>query len=457
MGWFPNRIIINHLLAYFKANRFFVVSVCLLHAVAFLAALHWKKFFMGDSAEYIYEALNIKNLFFCYSGNPAMPIEPEFMTQRQPLYPLFLMGVYVFTFNARVVVFLQNFSSIANMLWAREMFKSLGYNAKYDKLLLLFIACYPSQFINANTVAPDILLQTCTVVYMACFIKFYKQQQIKHLLWAGLALIAGMMVKPVLYPVAGLHIAFVIVSLLRRRAHMQRVIAAAILPLFFVLMYNRVNELRTGAFHFSSNQAFNAVYYFYPFVASKYGADSAEIFLHQERAAVAAYPEYRDRYAYANHRGRELIMDNFAPYLLFHVQNALRLFVEPGKAEIDLFTGRLTYGKLYSKHAGGFYAAWHSKQPGALRAYVAENPSLIAIVLVFFFNVLKVIGFLLFLRLREIPVFIRMFFMLTVCYFAVAAGPIAAPRYFLPVSLVVSCCAIVGLSRFRSFQSPQPA
>ena len=422
-----------------------------------MAALHWKQFCMGDSAEYVYEALNIKNLFFCYSGNPAMPIEPELMTQRQPLYPLFLMGVYLFSFNARVVVFLQNLISIFNILFAREMFKSLGYDAKYDKLLVLLIAFYPSQFINANTIAPDILLQTCTLLYISCGIKFYKQQKIKYLLWAGLALVAGMMVKPVLYPIALLHIVVAVVAVLRRPAHVQRVVAAAVLPFCFVLMYDRVNELRTGAFHFSSNQAFNAVYYFYPFVASTYGADSANVFLRKERAAVAAYPEFRDRYGYANKRGGELMKENLGPYLLFHIKHALGLFMEPGKAEMDLFTGRLTYGRLYSKQAGGFSAAWHSKQPGALRVYMANNPSLIAVFPVLLFNILKVIGLMLFLRLRGVPVFIRLFLVVMVGYFAFAAGPIAAPRYFLPVSLVVTCGAIVGLSRLRFTPSPKPA
>ena len=67
-----------------RRDKIFIGIIVLVHVVFFLLAYGYKRIYMGDSFEYIYEALNIKKYFFFYSGNPAMPIVPECMTQRQP-------------------------------------------------------------------------------------------------------------------------------------------------------------------------------------------------------------------------------------------------------------------------------------------------------------------------------------------------------------------------------------
>src|ERR1041385_4801955 len=94
-----------------RKDKIFIGVIALVHVAFFLVALCFKRIYMGDSFEYIYEAVNIKQYFFFYSGNPAMPIEPEFMTQRQPLYPLFLLFVYMFSVNNWIVIVLQNLLS----------------------------------------------------------------------------------------------------------------------------------------------------------------------------------------------------------------------------------------------------------------------------------------------------------------------------------------------------------
>ena len=97
------------------SGRRFVAVIALVHLVFFLLACYYRRIFMGDSFEYIYEAVNIKDALFFYSGNPAMPIEAEYMTQRQPLYPIFLLSVYFFSINNWVVLVLQNLLSIFNI------------------------------------------------------------------------------------------------------------------------------------------------------------------------------------------------------------------------------------------------------------------------------------------------------------------------------------------------------
>jgi hypothetical protein len=434
-------------------DKRFISVIALVHAVFFLLACCYKRIYMGDSFEYIYEALNIKNNFFFYSGNPALPIEPEYMTQRQPLYPFFLLLVYLFTTNNWIVLILQNLLSIFNIYYARKIFLQLGYQKKYDWLFLLLIIAYPAQFINANTIAPDILLQTFALLYFGNFISLFQTHERKYALRMSLALIAGMFVKPVLYPFALAHMLVMIAMMAYPKTKLRKVALAAILPMCAVLFYNSWNSARTGKFHFTSNQAFNASYYYYPFISQTQGADSANKFLQREREAYASIPEYKNRYEHANARGTELLKQNFFPYMLFHLKHSARIFIEPGKAEMDLFTGKLTYGKLYSKEQSGFFATWKDKGIAGMGEYFQKNTSMLFVIVVLLFNCIRAIGLLLFFTDKRTHWFIRLFAFIFISYFAVAAGPIANTRYFLPVSIIAIGCAVLGLLAYKEKRS----
>jgi len=425
-------------------DQLFIGIIVLVHVVFFLLACGYRHIYMGDSFEYIYEALNIKQYFFFYSGNPALPISPEYMTQRQPGYPLFLLCVYLFTVNNWVVLVLQNMLSVFNIYYCRKVLIRIGYDMKHDWLLLLLVIAYPSQFINANTIAPDILLQTFTLLYLGNFISFVREKQLKYALWMSLLLVAGMLVKPVLYPFAIVHILIVIIVAIRYKVSMQRPVLIAIVPFCAVLLYCYGNYMRTGKFHFTSNQSFNAIFYYYTWYSSKDGTKKADEFLVKERRTINSIPDYSERYDYANQRGMELLQQNFIPYLAFHLKNSARIFMEPGKAEMDLFTGRLTYGRLYSREQTGFFATWREKGWGGMNEYIRNNPSLPVVMVVLLFNCIRLVGLVMFFFRRNVHWLVRSFILVLLCYFAVAAGPIANTRYFLPVSLIAIGCAVMG-------------
>jgi hypothetical protein len=427
-----------------RHKKLFTGIVILVHVVFFLLAWHYKRIYMGDSFEYIYEALNIMRHGFFYSGNPAMVIEPEYMTQRQPLYPLFLMAVYLFTINNWVVLVLQNALSVFNILYARKTLLRLGFDIRYDWLLLLLVIAYPAQFINANTIAPDILLQTFALLYFGNFVSLYQTRQAKYALWMSLALVAGMFVKPVLYPFVLVHVVVLVAFAIWSKVRLKSIVLAALLPVCGVLLYNSWNYNRTSKFHFSSNQAFNAIYYYYPYVSKQAGQGSAECFLKEERKSIAAIPDYKARYDRANARGMQLLKQNFASYMAFHLAHSARIFIEPGKAEMDLFTGRLTYGRLYSKEQTGFFATWKSKGVSGMGEYFRANPSILLVIVVLLFNCVRLVGLLFFVVDKRVHWIIRLFVILFICYFAVAAGPIANTRYFLPVSLMTIGAAVMG-------------
>lgn len=439
-------------MATFKLSRkdiLFISIIALVHMVFFVLACGYKRIYMGDSFEYIYEALNVKRYFFFYSGNPAMPIEPEYMSQRQPLYPLMLLGVYVFTVNNWVVLVLQNLLSVFNIFYTRSVLTRIGYKERYDLLLLLFICAYPAQFINANTIAPDILLQTFSILYFGSFIALIQMNQQRYMVRMSIFLVAGLLVKPVLYPFVVIHFFIIVIVAVLQKSKMQRPLLIALSPLFAVMLYDYWNYTRTEKFHFSSNQAFNAIYYFHAYIAQKEDADSADRFLLAERKYMASIPQYKDRYDYANERGMQLLLQNFLPYMIFHLKNTARIFIEPGKGEMDLFTGWLTYGKLYSKQQTGFYATLKNKGLRGLNNYLRTNPSMPFVIIVLLFNFIRLIGLGWFFFSKGIHWSIRSFVFIFVGYFALAAGPIANTRYFLPVSLILIGCAVVGFMEMK--------
>lgn len=430
-----------------KKNLRFLLFLLVVHGVFFVIALTYKRIYMGDSFEYVYMALNIKEQFWFYCGNPALPPVAEYLTLRPPGYPLLLMLVYLFTVNNWVVIFLQNLLSIFNILYLRDTMRMVGYKRRYDYILMAFVMLYPSQFINANTIAPDIALQTCVLVYFHYFVRLMKERKWRNAIWMSLALIAGFMVKPVLYPFALVHCVIILLIAAYFRFGLFRSSLAAVLPLCAVLVYAGVNEYRTGKAHFSSTQSFNAVYYYYFYFVDKEGVRKADAFLEQERAGMAAIPDFKDRYNYANTRGMGLLKENFASYMPYHLKHSARLFIDPGKGEWDMFTGSLSLGRLYSKEQTGFYATLKRDGVEGLGTYIKSNRSFAPMMIVLFFNVLRLVGIILFAFSRRINWRIRLFVICLMGYFAITAGPIANPRYFIPVSLIAIGCATLGYQR----------
>jgi hypothetical protein len=431
------------------SGRRFLILVGLTHLAFFLLACLYRRIYMGDSFEYIYEAVNIKDSLFFYSGNPVLPIEPEYMSQRQPLYPLFLLLVYVFKVNNWAVLVLQNLLSVFNIWYARKSLFILGYKAKYDLLLLIFILAYPIQFIYANTISPEILLQTFTLFYMRQMVLLIMHKQWRHAGWASATLIAGLFVKPVLYPFVLVHLVLLLVWALAYKKPFLRTAGIGLLPLAAVLLYNGWNLDRTGKFHFSSNQGFNAIYYYYFYFAEKEGGKKAQEFLQAEREKIAAIPVYKDRYDYANKRGVELLKSNFAPYMAFHMKHGARLLIEPGKSELDLFTGKLTYGQLYTPSEEGFKATLKNKGIGGLPGYVQRNPSLFIAMIVLLFNLLRLVGLTMFVFSKKVLMPVRLLVLMILGYFAVTTGPISNTHYFLPVSLLAIGCGVTGFIHWR--------
>ncbi len=432
----------------------FLVALLVAHAAFFALALTARKIYNGDSAEYIYMAVNIKDHWWFYAGNPALPIVPENLTLRTPLYSMFIALVYLFSINNWIVLVLQNLISIFNIWYLRQTIRLIGYSRKYDWVLISFVLLYPAQFIHTNTIAPDILLQTTVLVYFRHFILMVSAHRWRHAYIMSAALIIGMLIKPVLYPFTFVHCLMLLYISLRLKNGLFRPFIAGILPLSVLLMYGMWNYSRTGKMHFSSTQSFNAIFYYYCYVTDHEGAEAGAAFLQRERAEMDMLPTFSQRYDYANARGKELLNKNFGSYMLYHLRNSARMLIDPGKAEMDMFTGRLTLSSLYKPNDVGFFYVIKKQGISGVRDYIKRNPSLPIALAILIFNLLRLAGLVLFLFTAYVSKVIKLFVFGLVLYFTVTTGPIANTRYMLPISLIMIGASVTGyqhlLLRYRN-------
>lgn len=427
------------------SNIRFMILLVLIHTAFFAMAMYFKKIYNGDSFEYIYMAQNIKEHFWFYAGNPALPVTEEYMTIRTPLYPLFLAAIYSFSVNNWVVLAIQNIISFVNIYYLRNTIRRIGYTRNYDWILIALIALYPSQFINANTIAPDIILQTCVLTYFRHFALLIRYKEWRHGVWMTIGLVAGLLVKPVLYPFVYIHLAILLLVagyVKGRRSYVPYVIGLT--PVLFVWLYMFWNYQRTDKLHFTSNQSFNAIYYYYYYFTEKNGRAEADHFLQAERRKIEAMPSFNDRYDYANSRGIGLLKENFVPYTAYHLKQSVKLFFDPGKGELDMFTGSTTYGQLYSGKTEGFMANFKKNGWDGIEDYMDKNPSFPIALIVLLFNCIRFFGLVLFAISSKINWRIRLFTIFFLAYFGIITGAIASSRYFIPVSLIAIGCSVMG-------------
>lgn len=430
-----------------RTDSIFITVIVLVHIIFFLLAAHFTRIYMGDSYEYVYMALNIKDRFLFYSANAALPLMAKNYTLRPPVYSLFLLLVYFFTINNWVVIILQNLLSIFNILYSRKTLQLIGYNKKYDWIFLVLTAAYPAQFIFANTVAPDILLQTFVLIYCRHFILLMKERAVRHAWVTAVALTLGIFTKPILIMFVPVHV-FMLLYARYRPGVSWRSFIPVLIPVACILLYNTWNYERTGKFHFTSIQPQNALLYnVRMYQEQALGAAAAKAYIDSQKTVMYSMPTFAQSYDYGNETSKQFLKGHFFTYAWFHIKSSFQFFIHPGKGEIDLFTGALTYGRFFRKTDKRIMQVLKETPPSQWLSYMVAHPSTPVMFVILLFNTLKVIGALVFAFNRRIAWQYRALLFILLFYFAFMTGPIANTRYHLPVSLILIGCGVMGYQR----------
>lgn len=429
--------------------RFFL-SLMVVHAVYFFVATQYKCIYNGDSLEYINMSLNFNRGWF-YSGSYFQPLDPMYFTLRPPGYPAFLWLIYVFGINNWVVLLLQNLLSIFNILYLRSTLRMIGYTRKYDWLLMAFVILFPSQFINSNLIQPELLLQTCVLIYFHHLLKLVNNEGWSNAIFMSLSLVAGMMMKPVWYPFVFLHFAIVMIVAARNGNGRIRSSFGAILPIIVVVTYSYWNGSRTGKIHFSSIQSINALLYNQSYyIRAVHGADSAQRFYDAELTKSMAITNFPERYDYQSGKALRLLKDAFVPYTVFHIKKSLTMLIDPGKGEIDLFTAQTNLQQIYNPSKRPFLEVMKSDGLRGVKTYISTNPSSPIAILILLFNIIRTVGLFLFFYSKRISSKYKWGVAVLLVYFVFITGPVAYARYLMPVSLIIMGCAALAFQQVLS-------
>ncbi len=422
----------------------FIAGVIILHAIFFLLTLDFKRLYMGDSYEYVYMALNIRDHFLFYAGNAVLPLMEKNYTLRPPGYSLFLLLIYVFTVNNWVVLVVQNIISVFNILYLRNTIRLLGYQTRYDWIFFVLLAAYPAQFIYANTIAPDLLVQTCVLIYFRHFIQLGREPAPRHAWIMSIVLTYGVFTKPILYLFVPVHV--IIIAWCFYRFRLQKAVFLSLLiPVVSIVSYNTWNLQRTGKFHFTSIQPWNAMYYnVRMFQEHKLGKTATAEFMRNEQHLWDQTKSFKEWYDYGNSRSMEFLWSHVADYMIYHLKYCAQFFIHPGKGEIDLFTGKLTYGRFFAQKDKRITEVLKGMSLTELPEFLKTHGSVVVMFIVLFFNGVKVLGAVLFFAGRRITWYHRGMAFLLLVYFAFMTGPLANTRYHLPVSLIFIGCAVIG-------------
>jgi hypothetical protein len=422
-------------------KNYFIVFIVAIHVVWFLAGMTWGRFYNGDSYEYIYLAESISKGHY-YGANPVMPVIDYRISSRTPAYPLFLLTFYTLFGKSNIIILLfQNLLSIASCCIILNTFQYIGSFKKYSWIYLLFIVSYPAQMFFATTVAPDTLLQFFLMLYFRQLALSIYEPKSSRIGYMSLWLVLAVMAKPIMYPFLFLHFTFAVWYSFNKKWKITMLTGA--IPLLVIMSYGLWNKQRTGLFHISSVESNNLLYYNARFfLVSKYGEPHADSVITGIKKEMESMKGLKQKYDFASHEATAIIRDDLFAYGLFHLRESIRFFIEPGKSELDLYTGYLGYN--FNPKALTFYRSYQEKGIAGAWDYLRSYPWLPLVLLVFLFNLIRLIGAFLFMFNKDVPLSLRILSAIYILYFAAITGPVANTRYFLPVLLVLSAISTIG-------------
>jgi len=426
-------------LKYIKANKFIVLVLILVHLIFFVTKVIIGDFYLRDSYEYWYLAENITNHFTFYSADLNNTIYLGDYTRRPPLYGVFIV-VFSFLLQSKIMVLLtQNVLSFLSILITLNIFNT-SHNKKTTNLYLILIVTSISQFIYANLLMSEILLQFLIVLLCLTFHLVITKKTLKSLMCFELIIVLLFLTKPIFY-------LFVFPNILIGfwfSKHIKRAYLLSLIPLISLILYVSWNYKRTGSFEFSSIQNLSLKNYNLKyFHIKKYGEEyalkvNAEID-HKAKKATS----YAEKEKIIQSQTIGYIKKDFFNYMLFHIKSGFIIFIDPGR--FDLYN----YFNFNKKMQIGFLYYYNKSGITGIYTYFKEQPLLIIILLpmLLILNIIKGIGFILYwLKNYKNTPPLLWFAIFIILYISSLTGAVGSSRFLVPVLPIYCMFAALGFT-----------
>lgn len=411
-----------------RKRYIFWISVTVIHVIYFVVAVINKHIYMADSYEYLQQAFNIRNFgsFYCLDFN--QPIEMHFFTKRPPLYGLLIMVIKVIYNSDFLVLFVQNVLSMLNIIGLMKILDKQNFNFDFRKLVLVFLICLPAQFIYANMIMSEMLLQTLLFWSFYFFLLFTEEGKTRHIILCNILLALAVLTKPVLvyFWIPNL-LLLIYLSIKMKRPRI--VFAGALMPvvIFALSLYNYYT---TGSFHYSSIKHVSLTGYNSAFLNIKvYGEEEGTRRNLEVRAHLDSIKSFPEVIKEEERIGYGIILEHKYEYMKFHLSGMINFLMDPGRFDIYNFLGIKE-----DNNTGLLYTFTKEGYSGVLRFILRQPVHIILyILLVMIANILLLISLIHFIFVKSIRVEVRIFLFVLIFYMCLFSGPLGTMRYKLHV------------------------
>ncbi len=422
-------------------NRFFLLSVIFLHLCYFVWQVLHGHYFLSDSFEYLQAGANLKSDFLLYSGDLTKPIIIELFTRRPPIYPLFLLACQLISPSMVLVIVVQNVLSITGIYMVRQIILNYGYKAKYDMLFIVLLLFTPSQFIYANMIMSETLIQFLIILLVWFFVKYMNERHHLYGFLYSATLALSVLTKPVFVYFVFVNVLFFIWISFKR--HTVKPLLLSLIPLLVLFTYQYRNYRQTGVFEVSSIVTTNVLdFNLYFFLAKTEGVKTADSTISTIDSLSILQESYKDKVDFKKQHSVAIVMKHPVSYFIFHTKGIAGFFLDPGRFDLVNFfnlNAEKTKGLLFQINQVGY--------KGALVFLLKHSfILLIVLVIIFIFNVFKFLFLIGFIFQQNINKYSKGFILFLIFYIAFLTGPLGVARYMMPLVPLYLGCGLLFLS-----------
>ena len=421
----------KRLLTFIKENPAYLLLV-LLHCTFLILALSFKNIHLKDSAEYIYQAQNIRSNFSWYAGSLSEPFDAALVSQRPPMYGILLALTWFESLGDIPVLIIQ---IIISLISCFMIFKTsyLLSDKKINSWLLLFpMIIFFSQFVYTNTIMSEILFQlfiVSAIYYLLIFVESKEQGSLwKH----QILLTLSFLTKPItwLFP---LFSSLLILLLIVKRKIPQHALITFVVPLLVIVAMFVYNINKTGVPEYSSIQRKLMINYNVPAVLNLHYNKTQTVQVMDSIQNFASTLPYAERGRFIDNVCVDIIRKDISGTVYLQLKGALLFFLDPGSWDLNyFFNGSSENKNLYFK------------------AFLLLHKYFMVII-----NLIILISIFRFAFLKEINGLLRIIILLSIFYFALLIGPSASARFKVPIyPLMVVACYFGVKSFLTKHKSP---
>ncbi|CAN5464416.1 hypothetical protein BH11BAC2_BH11BAC2_18260 [soil metagenome] len=391
-----------------------------------IAALNLGHSTTKDSTEYLLQADNLRSSGSWYCGDLNQEFDPALLSQRPPLYGLFLAFTEFPFSGILLVLIVQSLLSFLNCVLAWNIFKRISGKEMKATVFFLPLIFFSSQFIYANMLMSEILFQSAWMIAAYFLIRFIYAHQIADLWKHQFSICVAMLIKPVafIFPIVSIPFIFYLIKKEKLPSEILITFIAPLLVIFGMIAYNFQH---TGVAEYSSIQRKLMINYNIPALLNLKQDQSitqTEIDSIQSIAATLNYPE---RARFIDQQCFLWIKKQTVQYIGLHFKGIISFFLDHGRWDLyQFFTGKtdefnaVNLRSVYTKD--GMSGALH---------YIMGFSSLLVLylALTILMNFILLICFIRFIFLHSVPKHIRIGISIMVIYIALLTGPSASARF----------------------------